>query len=280
VDGAKFLFVPRAVGALRRRIKLVQPLTTLIVLSSAHEVLYRRYFEPTLPEGLRIVPLQLGDNQSDGSYMSKEWQDANCAKVRHALAFCRQAPEGEPFIVSDVDVQFFPAFNAERFLKYVDSLGCDLAFQRERFREGDTEANCGFYTGRNTPAVRRLLESSLESLERDSVKNEQNAVNRMLGELRISYAMLDHRFYARTHGFPPPKDIWMHHASWTTTIPEKIRQLDRVKRIIGSGSLRLHFEAYAEHLSRILAKNGTPEAFLSATRNFLSKVPLQPGSLP
>lgn len=280
MDGAKFLFVPRAVGALRRRIKLVQPLTTLIVLSSAHEVLYRRYFEPTLPEGLRIVPLQLGDNQSDGSYMSKEWQDANCAKVRHALAFCRQAPEGEPFIVSDVDVQFFPAFNAERFLKYVDSLGCDLAFQCERFREGDTEANCGFYTGRNTPAVRRLLESSLESLERDSVKNEQNAVNRMLGELRISYAMLDHRFYARTHGFPPPKDIWMHHASWTTTIPEKIRQLDRVKRIIGSGSLRLHFEAYAEHLSRILAKNGTPEAFLSATRNFLSKVPLQPGSLP
>lgn len=280
MDGAKFLFVPRAVGALRRRIKLVQPLTTLIVLSSAHEVLYRRYFEPTLPEGLRIVPLQLGDNQSDGSYMSKEWQDANCAKVRHALAFCRQAPEGEPFIVSDVDVQFFPAFNAERFLKYVDSLGCDLAFQCERFREGDTEANCGFYTGRNTPAVRRLLESSLESLERDSVKNEQNAVNCMLGELRISYAMLDHRFYARTHGFPPPKDIWMHHASWTTTIPEKMRQLDRVKRVVRGGPIRLHAEAYLEHLSRPPGQERGAKWFLRATGQFVSGLPLVPGRLP
>jgi hypothetical protein len=258
----------------------VQPLTTLIVLSSAHEVLYRRYFQPTLPEGLRLLPMQLGDNQSDGAYMSKEWQDANCAKVRHALAFCRQAPEGEPFIVSDVDVQFFPAFDAARFLSYVDSLGCDLAFQRERFREGDSEANCGFYTGRNTPAVRRLLESSLDNIERGDVKNEQNAVNCMLRERGIPYATLDRRFYARTHGFPPPKDIWMHHASWTTTIQQKIRQLDRVRRIVQGGFFRLYVESYAEHLSRPPGRKRGPAWLLRATGEYASRFPIKPGRLP
>ena len=135
----------------------VQPISVLVVLSSAHEPLFRRYFQPTLPPGLRLKLCELGTNTSDGAYMSREWQDAMCAKVRHALDFCRLSPEGEPFIVSDVDVQFFTPFNAGLFLQYVDAMGCDLVFQRERFREGDTEVNCGFYTGRNTPAVRQLL---------------------------------------------------------------------------------------------------------------------------
>ena len=258
----------------------MQPITTLIVISSAHEVLYSRFFQPTLPEGLRVLPMQLGVNQSDGSYMSAEWQDAMCAKVRHALAFCHQAPEREPFIVSDVDVQFFPAFDAEEFLRYVDSLRCDLVFQRERFRESDTEANCGFYAGRNTSAVRRLLEASLENLEQDSVKNEQNAVNRMLGQLGIPFATLDHRFYARTHGFPPPKEIWMHHASWTTKISDKIRQLDRVGRIVRGGTIRLHAESYAEHLSRPPGRQRSLGWFLQATRDYVARIPLKPGRLP
>ncbi len=255
-------------------------ISILVVLSSAHEVLFRRYFEPSLPEGLKIVPMQLGQNQSDGAYMSKEWQDAMCAKVRHALAFCRQSADGEPFIVSDVDVQFFPAFRPEEFLRYFDSLGCNLAFQRERFREGDTEANCGFYVGRNTPTVRKLLEASLENLEQDIIRNEQNAVNRMLRQLGIPYATLDCRFYARTHGFPPPREIWMHHASWTTNIPEKIVQLDRVRRIFEGGPIRLHMESYAEHLSRPPGRERGATWFLRATFQYLSRLPLGPGCLP
>jgi hypothetical protein len=243
-------------------------------------MLYRRYFQPTLPGGLRLLPMQLADNQSDGAYMSKEWQEANCAKVRHAVAFCRQAPEGEPFIVSDVDVQFFPAFDTAQFLGYIDSLGCELVFQRERFREGDSEANCGFYTGRNTAAVRRLLESSLNNLERGDVKNEQNAVNRMLREQGIPYATLDRRFYARTHGFPPPKDIWMHHASWTSTIQQKICQLDRVRRVVRGGPIRMHAEAYLEHLSRPPGQECGATWFLRATGQYVSRLPLGPGRLP
>jgi len=224
--------------------------------------------------------MELGVNQSDGAYMSREWQDAMCAKVRHALAFCRQAPEREPFIVSDVDVQFFPAFRADEFLRYFDSLGCELAFQRERFRDGDSEANCGFYVGRNTSAVRKLLEASLENLEQDTIRNEQNAVNRMLRQLEIPYATLDRRFYARTHGFPPPKDIWMHHASWTTNIAQKITQLDRVKAIVRGGPVSLYVESFREHLSRPTAGAHGLGWFLRASRDFVSQIPLQPCRLP
>jgi len=258
----------------------MKPIATLIVLSSAHEVLFREYFLPTLPAGLQIVPMQMGANTSDGAYLSEEWQDAMCAKIRHALAFCRQAAEGEPFIVSDVDVQFFPAFNVEAFLNYFDSLGCDLAFQKERFRPGDTEVNCGFYTGRNNAAVRALLEASLEMLEKEEVKNEQSIINLMLRRLGVRFTTLDGRFYARTHGFPPPRDLWMHHASWTMNVPEKIRQLDRVRRIVKGGSLRLHAESYAEHLTRAIAKRRGIAGIVDANREYFTGLPLKPCSLP
>ena len=255
-------------------------LPILIVLSSAHEVLFREYFLPTLPAGLEIVPMQMGANKSDGAYLSKEWQDAMCAKIRHALAFCRKAAEGEIFIVSDVDVQFFPAFNVEAFLNYFDSLGCDLAFQKERFRPGDTEVNCGFYTGRNNAAVRALLEASLEMLEKEEVKNEQSIINLMLGRLDVRFTTLDGHFYARTHGFPPPRDLWMHHASWTMNVPDKIRQLDRVRRIVKGGALRLHAESYAEHLARAVAKKRGIAGIVDANREYFTRLPLKPCSLP
>ncbi len=258
----------------------MQPLATLVVLSSAHEVLFRRYFEPTLPLGLRLEVYEMGTNRSDGAYLSGEWQEAMCAKVRHALDFCRRSPEGEPFIVSDVDVQFFPAFDAAGFLAVVDSLGCSLAFQRERFRDGDREANCGFYAGRNTAPVRDLLAAALENLEQDSIKNEQNAVNRMLRETGLPYATLDRRFYARTHGFPPPRDIWMHHASWTTNISDKMSQLERVRRILRGGPVRLHLESYAEHLARAPKQPGGLRRLLRATRAYISQLPLKPCRLP
>jgi len=251
----------------------------LVVLSSAHEVLFRRFFEPSVPRGLRLEVLDMGTNRSDGAYLSEEWQEAMCAKVRHALDFCRRSAEGEPFIVSDVDVQFFPAFDATIFLQLIDASGCDLVFQRERFREGDREANCGFYAGRNSPAVRRLLEASLGDLENDTVKNEQNAVNRAMRRSGFAYALLDHRFYARTHGFPPPEDLWMHHASWTTNITEKIRQLERVRRMTRGGTVRRHAESLAEHLSRAMARHSGAAGFACALRDYALRVPLKPGSL-
>lgn len=258
----------------------MKPVSILVVLSSAHEVLFRRYFEPTLPPGLRLEILDMGANRSDGAYMSGEWQEAMCAKVRHALDFCRRSPEGEPFIVSDVDVQFFPSFDATGFLAVLDAAEGDLVFQRERFRDGDREANCGFYAGRNGAAVRSLLEAALDNLENDPIKNEQNAVNRMMRETGFRYATLDRRFYARTHGFPPPRDLWMHHASWTTDIGGKIAQLERVRRIVRGGSLRLHAESYAEMFLRPPAGISRSRFVAEATAGFLRMVPLSPGSLP
>jgi hypothetical protein len=256
------------------------PITVLVVLSSAHEVLFRRYFRPTVPPGLRLEMHDMGANQGDGAYLSEEWQEAMCAKVRHALDFCRRSADGVPFIVSDVDVQFFPAFDATTFLQVIDSTGCDLVFQRERFREGDREANCGFYAGRNSAAVRDLLAASLDNLEGDPIKHEQNAINRMMRETGFRYAMFDRRFYARTHGFPPPRDLWTHHATWTSDIAGKIAQLERVRRIIRGGAIRMHAESLSEHLSRVRSGKGSFGGFVDALRMYTASLPLKPGCLP
>ncbi len=184
------------------------------------------------------------------------------------------------FLVSDVDVQFFPRFDAEAFQTHFNSFGCDLVFQKERFRPRDTEVNCGFYVGRNTKAVRDLLQAALEDLESSQIKNEQMAVNALLRSTNLPHASFDRRFYARTHGFPPPKDIWMHHASWTTNIPEKIRQLDRVRRIVNGSVFRMHVEAYAEHIERAEACSPGLTTRVHATRDYMRKLPLKACSLP
>ena len=258
----------------------MNPLPILIVLSSAHEVLYREYFQPTLPADTKLVIKDLGVNTDDGSFLSAEWQDAMCAKIRHALEFCNQAEEGQLFIVSDVDVQFFPAFQVRGFIEHFDSLGCDLAFQRERMRPGDTEVNCGFYAGRNSQAVRDLLKASLEYIERENIKNEQVVMNMMMERMGTSFAFLDGRFYGRTHGFPPSKDLWVHHASWTMNIAQKITQLERVRRIVGGGAIRLACEAYREHMERALAKKPNLGGIIHAHQEFISKLPIKPLSLP
>jgi hypothetical protein len=254
--------------------------TTLVVLSSAHEVLFKRFFKPSLPKGLRLEIFDLGANRGDGAYMSEEWQEAMCAKVRHALDFCRRSPDGEPFIVSDVDVQFFPSFEVSAFLRLLDAADGDLVFQRERFREGDSEANCGFYAGRNSSGVRKLLAASLDNLMSDPIKHEQNVVNRTMQESGFRYAMFDRRFYARTHGFPPPRDLWTHHATWTTDIEGKVAQLERVKRIVRGRVVRLHLECYREMFERPAGGISWGRFALEATASFLRKVPLAPGTLP
>jgi hypothetical protein len=258
----------------------MKKIPVLVVLSSAHKLLYEKYFLPTLPQGAEVVLKDLGSNTDDGSFLSPEWQEAMSAKIRHALGFCEISEEGGLFIVSDVDIQFFPGFDTGKFKDYFDSLGCDLAFQKERMRPGDSEGNCGFYVGRNTAPVRELLSAALRRIESDEIKNEQVVINALLRSTKVKHALLDGRFYARTHGFPPRRDIWMHHANWTTVIPQKIRQLNRVRRIVRGGSLRMAIESYKEHMDRVMGKKPSLPEILSAQYRFVSGLRTRPFMIP
>ena len=247
----------------------------LVVLSSAHEGLYRNYFLPTLPEGFEVRERDMGMNLSDGAYLSGEWQDAMLAKVSHALDFCRQAEEGAVFVVSDVDVQFFQPLTADLFLKDFESLGCNMAFQKERMREGESKVNCGFYAARNCGPVRELLESALDLLRGQEIRNEQSAINAMLAKGIVRHACFDGRYYGRTHGFPPPPGILLHHANWTFNIPQKIRQLDRVRRIVRGGRFRILVETYLEQMERARAKTPGISRMVHAHRQFFARLPVK-----
>ena len=270
---------PKAAASAQKTIPM-EKIPVLVVLSSAHKLLYEKYFLPTLPEGAEVVLKDLGANTDDGSFLSPEWQEAMSAKIRHTLGFCEISEEGSLFIVSDVDVQFFPGFDTGKFKDYFDSLGCDLVFQKERMRPGDSEGNCGFYAGRNTAPVRELLSAALRRIESDEIKNEQVVINALLQSTKVKHTLLDGRFYARTHGFPPRRDIWMHHANWTTAIPQKIRQLDHVRRIVGGGAMRLYVESYKEHMDRVMARKPSLMEILFAQYQYVSGLRTRPFLIP
>ena len=221
----------------------------------------------------------MGDNSEDGSFLTGDWQNAMCVKVRHALKFCTHSPDETVFLVSDVDVQFFSAFSTEKFLSYFESLSCEVAFQKERYRAGDTEMCCGFYVARNTPRFRRLLATALGRLEVEDVKNEQVVINRLLKEGHVTYAPLDGRFYARSHGFPPPRDIWIHHANWTDNVALKRRQLDRVAKIVHGSLWRTYFESFLECIPKTSTKLGG-SSLCQGVQSFLRNLPLSERCLP
>lgn len=72
----------------------------------------------------------------------------------------------------------------------------------------------------------------------------------------------------------------MHHASWTTSIESKIRQLARVRRMVGGGPIRLHVESFAEMLGRPEPGRGAVRGAAESALRLLRNVPLAPGALP
>jgi len=255
-------------------------LPVLVVTSSAHEALYREYLLKTLPRGLRVVRENMGYNTSDGSPLTTDWQSAMCVKVQHALNFSQLAEENAVFLVSDVDVQFFPSFDVNELRNYFHSIGKDMAFQKERYRAGDEEVCCGFYVAKNNEPVRELLERALNVLLESSIKNEQVVINKLLPEGPVSYSVLDQRFYARSHGFPPPPSLWMHHANCALSVTEKKSQLDRVARIARGSRVRRYWEAYLEQINRALRKGASIDSLVEAHRYYFRGLPLSPRSLP
>ena len=92
---------------------------------------------------------------------------------------------------------------------------------------------------RNTSWFRELLTAAIEICKNAEMKNDQTAINEILRseELGKRWGHLPFTYYARSQGFPPRGEIVLHHANFSGTIPEKIGQLQRVRRYVTGGRI-------------------------------------------
>lgn len=227
-------------------------LTTLTVLTDSHRELYEEHFLKSLPSDvdLRVRSMELAGT---GAYGSSQWQRGVVEKLHFALAYADEN-EGTVFVFSDVDIQFFAGFSMDLLRDAFEKSGCDVLFQRESANEQVSDVNTGFYIARSTAAFRDLLREAVAICEGQAVANDQVAVNAILssGACSVRWGHLGLRHYSRTHGFPPPRDIVMHHATMTKSVAEKVAQLHAIRAYIEGGRLKRLKVLACEGFGRLL----------------------------
>jgi len=122
----------------------------------------------------------------------------------------------------------------------------DILLQQEVTLGSSREVNTGFYIARSTPYLIDLIRKAICMCENSMVQNDQTAVNALLApeDFGIRWGVLPACYYARSHGFPPRRDIVLHHANVTSTVREKAVQLERVQKLI-SGNFLARWSAIA-----------------------------------
>ena len=104
------------------------------------------------------------------------------------------------------------------------------------------DVNTGFFVCRPTTPVRKFFERIQRYLETDASLNEQMAANHLLresGEVhRLRWGFLPPSYYARTHGWPPPRNLAIYHANYTKgsdAVGLKLAQFEELEGILTRG---------------------------------------------
>lgn len=203
-------------------------------LTPSHELLFHSYFRPTLsPEfDLQVVRADTG---GPGDFLAPDWSQAMVEKGRATCESLEQN-RGDIIVWSDVDLQFFNLRPADLQELLVQS-GCDILFQPE-WRDRD-EINGGFFVCRCTDAVIALFAAVFQDMQRLAEPRNQPAINARLQKRQpqVAWGYLPFNCYAWTHGWPPPRDLVLHHANGTVgknSVVRKIAQLEEVRAYLAT----------------------------------------------
>lgn len=201
----------------------------------AHEVLLREYFEPSLPDDFELVAHAV-PTPGAGDFLSPEFLECIRRKIDLVIASLKDHP-GEVILWSDVDIIFLRG-SAHELLEELVSSGKDILFQTEG--KLTKEVNTGFIVCRCGPSTIRFFEAIRDQLLSQPDKNEQWVANHLLqkGIENLEWGYLPMDYYARTHGWPPPKSIRIYHANYTLGkdgIGQKIRQFRELRLIRNYG---------------------------------------------
>jgi len=223
----------------------------------AHEVLYREYFLPSVPGDFSVVPAEIG-LEGPGDFQSAEYIEALGRKMGLIAASIRENP-GEIIAWSDVDILFLDDGVAADLAGLIREAGCDILFQREG--PGYTFVNPGFLVCKASPPLAQFFEKVIELMKQRPGMNDQHVIIELLEEKQaFKWDYLPWRYYARTHGWPPPKEMAIYHANATPGkdgVAKKIGQFREVRfvRRHGLPALVLTMIKYApRRIRRLIAE--------------------------
>lgn len=218
----------------------------------SHDILYRRYFLPSLPQGLLNVSMPLEDNGTS-DFGTPGFLKSIGAKMQLIIDSI-EANRGSAILWSDVDIVFKrdPSDLLARLLESGSDV--DIWFQSEA-REPIGDVNVGFVLMRCTEPVRSLYETAAALMRSLETVNDQFVLNRLLRETGApNWSYLPGRFFARSHGWPPPRDIYLHHANCTDGadgVIQKIRQFEELEKVWRYGRPYVQYRRYRQKLERL-----------------------------
>lgn len=210
----------------------------------SHEILVHRFFKPSLvdPDIELILTEVVEQSCQTAQFMKEGWTRTTIQKIRLVL---RAIDEnwGTFFIMSDVDIQFFGNFSDK--LKQLMS-GHDLLVQRDNPKG---TLCSGFLVCRANEKTKQLFTDVLNYMENNQDISDQKALNRHISRNKennkydIVWDYLPEQYFFGGGTFTGvywnedseiyvPQKPLMHHANWVSGIPEKIKQLNRVKKIV------------------------------------------------
>ena len=221
----------------------------LTQFTPAHRVLYEKHFLATLLAGIEVRAVQ-SDLAGPGDFASPEYHACVMNKLPIILRAMESARDGETFVWSDVDIQFFDFSMGELEETLARSAEGMHFLQQEGvvWSDGHREFNSGFFIFRRSEKMRAFFQATLEMMRGKECPYDQHVMNRMLAQQPwIEWDCLSRRYYARTHGFPPPRDAILHHAtrSLKNSVQAKIEQMRLVRQAVTGGPLA-RFSACAQ----------------------------------
>jgi len=193
----------------------------------SHEYLYKEYFLPSFPSEIPLQSILMEINGS-GDFLSPDFLKCVQEKITLVIDSLIANP-GELILWTDIDIIYFHL--SPDNLKA--SLGeADLAFQRE-FTYGK-DVNTGFFVCRSSPETIRFFETVRAQFEHHRGLNEQGVINILLKEpsCTLNWKQLPLEYYARSHGWPPPRNLALYHANDTAGkrgIKQKIDQFSDIQ---------------------------------------------------
>lgn len=204
--------------------------------TQGHEALFLDYFKPSLPEGIELRATLL-PVAGAGDFLSAEFLECIARKVDLILESLRQH-SGELIVWSDIDIVFLKPVVSE-LERLLEASGKEILFQREGKKVADV--NSGFFVCRCGPRLVSFFEEVRAGLLANPRTNEQYVINDLLrGGCALDFGYLPFSYYARTHGWPPPRDLALYHANETPgkdAVRQKIRQFKEVRWIRQHGPL-------------------------------------------
>lgn len=178
----------------------------------SHKELFDNYFAESLPSTLENCPNFL-DIQGRGDFLSVEFLEAIKRKMRLIIDSIEDN-RGSVIIWSDVDIVFLRDPTSSLQDMFAKDQDLDIAFQREH--KTGKDVNAGFVAMRCNERVQASYERIVDVMNANPQWNEQAAMNHLLsGDWRVNWDYLPLTFYARSHGWPPPRNLILYHANCT-----------------------------------------------------------------